>query len=360
MLKGLFTPQRNRSSRCLLLAASIGLWASRCAVGDEAGYPPPSADEPIAKSFSLGKASGALDRSAAWWQTKYGCCHCHANMMYLVARPALYHLSKSDGRVREFFEQLVLDRWEKKGLRYEPEAVVVAVPLAIHDGRTTGKLHPATRRALDRMITLQRPEGNWTLVAPDGSRREVEGEKQAFFLGYEQMLFAAIGIAAAPENYAETKPARAALDKIREYVRKNPPTSLHQKGMLLWAASCVDDLIGDEQRRKAIAQLAAKQRSDGGWAIEEITPGTRKFDPAKSPRGPTSDGYATGFVVYALRRAGVPATDARIRHGIAWLKANQRESGRWYVPSFNQRPNSVLSNSATAYAVLALEACGER
>jgi squalene-hopene/tetraprenyl-beta-curcumene cyclase len=345
---------------CLLLIAVLSLCAQRHSFADDAPYKPPAADEPLAAAFSLEKASQALDASALWWQAKYGCCHCHANMLYLVARPSLDPVSKSDGRVRKFFEQLVLDRWEKKGLRYEPEAVVVAVPLSIHDGRTTGKLHPATRKALDRMISLQRPEGNWTLVTPDGRRSEVAGEKQAFFLGYEQMLFAAIGIAAAPENYAASEPARAALDKIRGYVRNNPPKSLHQKGMLIWAASRVEGLIDDEQRQKAIAELFSKQRSDGGWAIEEITPGTRKFDPAKSPREPTSDGYATGLVIYALRQAGVPAADERIRRGVAWLKANQRQSGRWYVPSFNKRPNSVLSNSATAYAILALESCGER
>jgi squalene-hopene/tetraprenyl-beta-curcumene cyclase len=343
----------------LILIAALILCANRPTVADDSPYAPPAADEPLAPALSLAKASRALDQSALWWQTKYGCCHCHANMFYLVARPSLDRVSKSDGRVREFFEQLVLDRWEKNGIRYEPEALVVAVPLSIHDSRTTGKLHPATRRALDRMISLQRPEGNWTLLAAGGKRVEVAGEKQAFFLGYEQMLFAAIGIAAAPENYAATEPARAALDRIRGYVRLHPPRSLHQKGMLLWAASRVDDLIVDEQRRAAIADLLSKQRSDGGWAIEEITPGSPRFDPGKSPGEPTSDGYATGFVVYTLRQAGVPAADDRIRRGVAWLKANQRASGRWYVPSFNNRPNSVLSNSATAYAILALESCGE-
>jgi squalene-hopene/tetraprenyl-beta-curcumene cyclase len=280
-------------------------------------------------------------------------------MMYLTARPALDRVAPSDGRVRAFFEKLVLQRWEKSGLRYEPESLVVAVPLAIHDGRTTGKLHPATRRALDRMISLQRPEGNWMLVLAGGKRAEVAGEKQAFFLGYEQMLFAAVGIAAAPESYGETEAAQAALERIREYVRRNPATTLHQKGMLLWAASRVEGLMNDEERVAAIAALTAKQRSDGGWGIAGITAGAPKFDPGKSADESASDGYATGFAVFTLRQGGVAATDKRIRRGVAWLKANQRESGRWFVPSFNKRPNSVITNSATAYAVLALEACGE-
>ena len=337
------------------------LWLAGAALSDadDSRYTPASANEPIAKAFSVEKASQALDTSALWWQDQYGCCHCHANMMYLVARPSLENVSKSDGRVRQFFEQLVLDRWEKKGLRYEPEALVVAVPLAINDSRTTGKLHAATRKALDRMVELQRPEGNWTLLLGGGKRDEVAGERQAFFLAYEQTLFAAIGIAVAPDGYAKTPPAQEALSKIRTFVQRHPPNSLHQKGMLLWAASYVDGLLKEGQRKEIIAELLAKQRSDGGWAIEEITPGTSKFDPSKSPRRPESDGYATGFVIYTLRKAGLPAKNEPIQEGVKWLKANQRESGRWFIPSFNQRPNSVITYSATAYAVMALESCDE-
>ena len=340
---------------------TAALWFAGIAtsVAEDSPYSPASPNEPIAKTFSLEKASQALDTSALWWQKQYGCCHCHANMMYLVARPSLEDVSKSDGQVRQFFEQLVLDRWEKNGLRYEPEALVVAVPLAINDSRTTGKLHAATQKALDRMIELQRPEGNWTLVLRGGKRDEVAGERQAHFLGYEQTLFAAIGIAVAPDEYAKTAPAQEALSKIRKYVQSHPPKSLHQIGMLLWSASHVDGLLNEAQRKEIIADLLAKQRSDGGWSIEEITPGSPKFDPSKSPRKPESDGYATGFVIYALRQAGVSAKNEAIQKGVKWLKVNQRESGRWFVPSFNKRPNSVITYSATAYAVLALESCGE-
>ncbi len=349
----------NRDSMITVLAATLWFVAIAMSVAEDDPYVPASPNEPIAKAFSSEKAGQALDTSALWWQNQYGCCHCHANMMYLVARPSLENISKSDGRVRQFFEQLVLDRWEKKGLRYEPEALVVAVPLAINDSRTTGKLHTATRKALDRMIELQRPEGDWTLVLPGGKREEVAGDRQAHFLGYEQALFAAIGIAVAPDDYANAAPAQEALSKIRKYVQSHPPKTLHQKGMLLWSAAHVDGLSNEAQKQEIIADLLAKQRSDGGWSIEEITSGSPKFDTSKSPRKPESDGYATGFVLYALRQAGVPAKNEPIQKGVQWLKINQRESGRWFVPSFNKRPNSVITYSATAYAVLALESCGE-
>ena len=72
-----------------------------------------------------------------------------------------------------------------------------------------------------------------------------------------------------------------------------------------------------------------------------------------------SDGYATGFAMYVARQAGVPADDKRLQRGIDWLKAQQRESGRWFTPSLGFHKAHLISNAGTAYAILALAACGE-
>jgi hypothetical protein len=72
-----------------------------------------------------------------------------------------------------------------------------------------------------------------------------------------------------------------------------------------------------------------------------------------------SDGYATGLVLFVLRQAGVPADDAQMRHGITWLKGHQRESGRWFTPSQGWHTQHYIANAGTAFAILALHACGE-
>lgn len=36
----------------------------------------------------------------------------------------------------------------------------------------------------------------------------------------------------------------------------------------------------------------------------------------------------TGLAIVVLRENGTPASDAQIQKGLAWLKVNQRESGR--------------------------------
>jgi squalene-hopene/tetraprenyl-beta-curcumene cyclase len=73
----------------------------------------------------------------------------------------------------------------------------------------------------------------------------------------------------------------------------------------------------------------------------------------------TSDGYGTGFVIVVARELGVPSDDPRLRRGIDWLRANQRESGKWFTRSPVNDCGNLISNVGSAYAVLALQACGE-
>ena len=52
---------------------------------------------------------------------------------------------------------------------------------------------------------------------------------------------------------------------------------------------------------------------------------------------------------YALRRAGVPANEARIVRAITWLKSNQRANGGWLTRSQNS-PNHHHSISRAGSA----------
>ena len=64
-------------------------------------------------------------------------------------------------------------------------------------------------------------------------------------------------------------------------------------------------------------------------------------------------------MLYVLRQAGVPAADKQEQRGAAWLKANQRESGRWFTRSANRDNKHYISHAGTAFAVMALAECGE-
>jgi squalene-hopene/tetraprenyl-beta-curcumene cyclase len=316
-----------------------------------AGHVPAKADEPLAPRFSPERAARSLDTSALAWQKQNQCSHCHANFMYLTARPALAGVTPGPPDVRQIYEGLVGKRWETSGLRYPSEAMVVAVPLAFNDAQTTGRLHPLTRKALDRMLTHQRPAGGWNGIG---------GAARTFILEYEETLLAALGIAVAPDGYARTDAARKALEGIRKYSQAHPPRTPYQNGMLLWAARHADGWLGGADRKKKAEELLSLQRADGGWALERLLEDDPKLGSGRFADKKASDGYGTGFAIFVARQAGVPAADPRLRRGVAWLKANQRASGRWFTPSLNTYTTQHLpSNSGTAFAVLALQACGE-
>ena len=301
-------------------------------------------DEPKAPEFSLKKAVRFLDSASLQWQKKRKCFTCHTNYAYLYARPLVSADAPAHRSVRDFAEELVQDRWKVKGPRWDAEVIATAAALAFNDAKTTKKLHPATRAALDRMWTVQRKDGGWNWLKCGWPPMESDDDYG--------VVLAALATVAAPGNYAAEPQAQAGLDNLRTYLKKNPPPTLHHEAMLLWAASYRADLMPEKERRAVIQKLSALQKQDGGWALASL--GDWKRADGKTQDFKNSDGYATGFVTYVLQRAGVKKTDPRIVASVAWLKHNQRESGRWITRSLNKDNKHFISHAGTAFAVMAV------
>jgi hypothetical protein len=66
---------------------------------------------------------------------------------------------------------------------------------------------------------------------------------------------------------------------------------------------------------------------------------------------------ALGLALIVARELGVPSSE--LRRGIDWLLQNQRVSGKWFARSPAKNSRHYFSNSASAFAVLGLQACGE-
>jgi squalene-hopene/tetraprenyl-beta-curcumene cyclase len=310
-----------------------------------------SAKEPLAKSFSLDKGAQFLDAAALNWTQGRNCGSCHTNVAYLMARGALKENARAELEVRKFFEGRVAG-WDsgKPGdkPRWDTEVVVTGVLLAFHDAQTTGKLHPLTRKALDRMWTLQQKNGAWNWLKCNWPPMEHDD--------YFGAVFAAVGVGAAPDGYAKTEKAREGLARLRAYLKKTPTPTLHHKAWLLWGSKKVDGLMKQAERDAAVKELRGRQRGDGGWSLPSLGDWKGNDGRKNDPDAP-SDGYGTGLVVYVLRQAGVSADDAAVRRGVAWLKANQRASGRWFTQSLNADRAHFITHAGSAWAVLALKAC---
>lgn len=349
--------------RTLAIVALSVCLATSPALGDEAATDelaavtlenvvdpgPNEKDEPIAEEFSLERAAHFLDSASLTWQKQRNCMTCHTNYLYMMARPYLGTESAALDTVREYAEQLIEQRWEEKGPRWDAEVVMTGTVLAINDARRDGKLHPPTRTALDRMWTVQREDGGFDWLKCDWPPMESDDHFGA--------TMAVIGAGAAPEGYAATPAAKAGLARLREYFKNNPPPTLHHKAMLVWASTYVDDMLPSAERESIVEELLSLQKADGGWGVATLGDWHRGDDTSQDLE--SSDGYGTGFVIYVARRAGVPADDPRIERGIAWLKSHQRESGRWFTRSLYKDNKHFLTHAGTAFAVMALGECGE-
>jgi squalene-hopene/tetraprenyl-beta-curcumene cyclase len=318
-----------------------------------AGRPSPnSATEPLAPSASMAQAAAFLDDVSVNWTRQHKCGTCHTNYPYLMARPTL---KGADGpamvEVRRFFEDRVAHWDDDKNSarpRWDAEVVATAAALAFNDEATTGRLHPPTRRALDRTWTVQKPAGGFDWLKCDWPPYEHDD--------YYGAIVAALAAGHAPDGYARTPAAQAGVARLRTYFAENPPPDLHHATMLLWASTRLDGLVTADQRRSTIDRLRALQQADGGWCLPSIGNWTRHDGSPNDPRAP-SDGYATGLAVLVLRGAGIPATDPAIRRGIAWLLSHQRASGRWFTRSVSTDKYHYITHTGTAFAVLALRAC---
>lgn len=306
-------------------------------------------DEPVAAEFSPERAAHFLDSASLQWQKQKKCMTCHTNYAYLYARPGLSSDAPAHREVRGYAEQLVSQRWEKQGPRWDAEVIATAAALAFNDAATSGELHQTTRAALDRMWTLQHEDGGWKWLTCGWPPMESDD--------HYGVTLAAIAAGVAPGDYAKTDAAREGLARTRAYLRDNPPPTLHHQAMLLWAGSYLDGFVSPDQRKQSVEQLLALQKEDGGWALATL--GNWERADGKQQDLATSDGYGTGLVIYVLRRAGVSAETPQIQRGIAWLKTHQRESGRWFTRSLNKDNHHFISHAGTAMAVMALAACDE-
>jgi squalene-hopene/tetraprenyl-beta-curcumene cyclase len=326
------------------------------ACGDEAKPPQPpkttrnSPSEPLAAKWSLAKSAEVLDSRALAWTRTHHCGSCHTNYPYLLARPFLKQPpSPGEDEVRKFFEKRAA-HWDTAKPRWDAEVIATAATLAFHDAHTTGKLHPLTRAALARMWTLQRADGAWNWLKCGWVPLEYDD--------YYGAVYAALGVGVAPDGYAQSDEAQAGLAKLGRYFQATAPPDLHHRTMLLWASLRLDGLMTPTARAETI-KLLAKQRPDGGWRLAALGKYQRRDGTPNDPDGP-SDGYGTGLVVFVLKQAGVPSDDSAMQRGLAWLRGNQRQSGRWFTRSLNDDDQHYIADAGTAYAVMALCACESR
>ncbi len=327
----------------------------------------PSPDE--AKiPFSPRLAVDYMEQGAVAWSGERQCVACHTNGSYMVVRPLLTTaLGPPKKEVRDFFvatlqQELAADAARPRGEVEPTQVVYVAAGLAIWDAQVLHRLSPETAQALALMFKVQRETGDWPIE--DDNNPPLESNT------FQLATVAARAVGNAPGWLAQQRgtAVEVRVNRLKQLLREErKPQGDYDRTDLLWAAAEWPGLLDAKRMRELVAMVSEHQRADGGWSIrnfatpEEWGKGNRaaKLRAEVEFVDPPSDGHMTGLAIVALRKAGVPASDPRVKRGVAWLLANQRSSGRWWTRSLNRDGWQFISYSGTVYPLLALAMCGE-
>lgn len=333
-------------------------------LAEEINIPAASADEPLLTKFSLKKAGDYLENGAIAWTRKRKCVSCHTTGAYMQVRPLLSEvLGKPSLEVRNLLlEELknfeTMEANETREGANPAQVIYIAAGLAEWDRQITGKLSPPTKQALNLMLSLQEDNGTW------GSETTWPPLESSEF---QEATVAAMAVTTAPgwlENLKD-EDLRQGVTRLRSYLRETTPPHDYGRVVLLWAATRMPDLLQKSRKKKIVRMIKKHQRKDGGWSIrsfatpEEWGEGNRaeKLREELDFKNPPSDGHMTGLALLVLRAAGVSKEKKFIQRGVEWLKANQRESGRWWTRSLNTDKRHYITYTGTAYPLLALMKC---
>ncbi len=383
----MMTSSRN-SSRVLVLTAIL-LWP---AAPWNAGAEPPAWDP--------GKAAQYLDwrmevragkaKPLRTGQDKTACVSCHTVIPYVLARPLLRkalgqaQLTRQEAKLYDEVEQRAAT-YQTHELAYESkpdqsrgtEAVLNALILANRGAnQPDSNLREPVRQAFEELWARQRPDGAWDWL---DSALEPYESKDAAYWG-ASLAAIAVGMAPASDG-TPSADASSHRDRLRHYLTSRyPDQNLFNQIWLLLADTYWAGLLTASQKEQLQREVFKLQAADGGWALYQLGPWRwSKTAPPFKPPGrldaqtlTTSDGYATGLIVFALRRSGLPKSHPGLASAKQWLAANQRGDAAdprlgafWLAQSINRggdytaRPDTAwqklfMADSATAFAALAL------
>ena len=252
----------------------------------------------------------------------------------------------------DYLKEYVSEGKKPKGQRGAVEGIVATTSfLTISDMATRRRLSPTTKKSLDYVWQQQDEDGSWhKWLKCRWPPYEIDD--------HFGVTLAGLALSRTPSSYRRTKIAKRAEARLRSYLSDNPPANLHQKGMMLWLAASLEDVVDSKQRQAWVKEARGLQREDGGWRLIDLGDSQWKR-PKDAEADLPSDAYATGFVIFALRQAGQAPDDPAMQRGLDWLRAHQRQSGRWFVRSPRRDGKHFISHAATQFAVMALLACDE-
>jgi hypothetical protein len=297
---------------------------------------------------------GFLTEEMLRWKQDRNCASCHhaAQMIWAVAEAKTAGYAVNDAALAEVVS------WS---LAADNRSRIIAVPNKpeVPQGLSLGAAYVALatasltelsaddlagrQRLIDHLLAFQGADGGW---APSTARPPL------FEGGPVSTLVCKLALGARPADTPEIAAAVAAAQEKSAACLASQLAPPSQQVLCLELILAVQEGADSATTASRCEALLALQQPDGGW---------------RQTLDRSSDAFATGQAVYALRRAGVPADDARLARGAAWLVNRQSADGSWPTRSrpmpdggksaTNEGP---ITFTSTGWATMALARCAAR
>ncbi|MBL0940038.1 MAG: ankyrin repeat domain-containing protein [Gemmatimonadaceae bacterium] len=296
----------------------------------------------------VARAIPLLQQSADTWFEKRSCGSCHHQGIGTLAMAMLQerHHVVDTARLRGQAERSLraTANWQERFIIHEPSInQAIGQSYRVLGSVAAGHPNNAMTRAIAFMLAgEQHTSGKWVSY----SRRPPLEDSEVTATALSLRALRLTPLSGREREFA-TRIARA-----QKYLTAVRPVSTEERVMQLlglgWAGTPKQALLPH------VRALLREQRADGGWA--QVS--TR-----------ASDAYATGQALTVLQQvAGMPASDARIQKGRAYLLSTVKSDGSWHVPTtrtlqaglpyfesgFPHGKDQFISYAGTVWALMAL------
>lgn len=306
--------------------------------------PPAHAVVPVALALSPREAGQKglnwLLTEATAWQAEQRCYGCHvqsfAIMGAAVAQGNDYTVNLAQTRqLADYLAALQTNagyidagQWSNPGIIVQ--TVLAGIGFSRYDEIVGAEYAETLVRLADWLVDQQTDDGYWPL---DHNEAPVD-QGEAMTTG------AALNALAAAQRHHANTAYTLAIQQGAAWLRTMTPQTTQDLVFAVIGLKASGAANDDPDVTRLVAALKAQRNGDGGWG--ETT-------------GLSSNGYATGQVLYAYQLAGVDLAEDSFTQGVLWLLNHQRPDGAW--PQVNsQQQNSGRSSqyATTMWAVIGL------
>lgn len=273
-----------------------------------------------------------LQSASYEWQQDHGCFGCHVQGQVLMG---LSIAKNNQYQVNPDYYQSLYDFLLKKqnedgtyhGNNHVTATQFAAMGMAYVQG-SGGKKTPQFLKAVDWLLTQQKESGEFDL----------DHEEPPIDQG--ELMTTSNAVVSLMQAFQETgqDKYKKAAERALNWIATAPTQSNQDKVMKVLALSQYGSGAQKQVAGEVVEQLKKEQAPDGGWKETEKMEG--------------SNGYATGQVLYAFKKAGVSINSPEFSKGVRFLLDHQQVTGAW--PAEHTQTHRPSEFAPTMWAVIGL------